>query len=114
MVSYTGTYTLLNAGKIIGGLNSIERIKEVIDEQAVTKALIITDQGIWNAGLIEKPKNILESIGVQVTVIHSTPPEPEVEQVNETCKSQDQSTSNCHGTSTNKAQVQSTGNCHGN
>ena len=83
MVSYTGTYTLLNAGKIIGGLNSIERIKEVIDEQAVTKALIITDQGIWNAGLIEKPKNILESIGVQVTVIHSTPPEPEVEQVNE-------------------------------
>ncbi|VBB07682.1 alcohol dehydrogenase iron-type [Lucifera butyrica] len=81
-MSFTEIYSLLNAGKIIAGFNSIETIAREVTAYNAKKVLIITDQGVWNAGLIEKPKSILESAGIRVYVINNTPPEPEVEQVN--------------------------------
>ena len=76
------TYTLLNAGRIIAGPGSIESIKDVVADVGATKVLIITDKGVAGAGLIEKPKAILENAWVGVAVIDNTPPEPDVEQVN--------------------------------
>ncbi|HWR42086.1 iron-containing alcohol dehydrogenase [Sporomusa sp.] len=83
-MSYTAeTYSLLSVGKIVAGPNSIEAVKDIAVDTGVQKVLIITDQGVWNAGLIDKPMSILKEQGVQVTVINSTPPEPDVEQVNQ-------------------------------
>lgn len=82
-MSFMNTYSLLNVGKIIAGPNSIESIKDIVAECGAKKVLIITDQGVWNAGLIEKPKSILEAAGIWVEVINTTPPEPDVEQVNQ-------------------------------
>jgi alcohol dehydrogenase class IV len=48
----------------------------------VKKVLIITDQGVWNAGLVKKPQQLLEAAGFQIEVINTTPPEPEAEHVN--------------------------------
>ncbi|MBE0603942.1 MAG: iron-containing alcohol dehydrogenase, partial [Deltaproteobacteria bacterium] len=62
---------------MIAGPGSIEAVGEVAADLAAGKALIVTDQGVWNAGLIERPMRILESSGVQVEVIRDTPREPE-------------------------------------
>lgn len=82
-MNYTGTYSLLNAGKIIAGAGSIEAIANEAAEFGVGRVLIITDKGVWNAGLIEKPQQLLKAKGLEVEIIHSTPPEPEAGHVNE-------------------------------
>jgi len=74
-------YSLLNVGRIIAGPGSLSTIHEIPAAYGAQKVLIITDQGVWNAGLIEKPKTILETAGFRVAVIHDTPPEPAVDQV---------------------------------
>jgi alcohol dehydrogenase len=76
-------YSLVNAGRIIAGPNSIETIGEIPREYGVRKVLLITDQGVWNSGVIDRPKLILESAGIHVDVINDTPPEPEAGQVQE-------------------------------
>ena len=75
------TYSLLSAGRTFGGAGSIEQIKAIAADLGATRALIISDQGVARAGLLTKPKALLEAAGVAVTVIDSTPPEPDVGQV---------------------------------
>ena len=75
-------YTLLNAGRIIAGPGSIESIKDIVADMGANKVLIVTDKGVAGAGLIAKPKALLEAAGVEVAVIDTTPPEPDVNQVN--------------------------------
>ena len=74
-------YTLLNVGRIIAGPDSLDSIKDVVADFGATKVLIISDQGVSRAGLLERPRAILEEAGVTVTVLDNTPPEPEVGQV---------------------------------
>ncbi len=75
------TYTLLNAARVIAGPDSIESIADIVADFGATKVLIISDKGVSRAGLIDRPKARLESVGVTVSVIDDTPPEPEVGQV---------------------------------
>ena len=75
------TYSLLSAGRIFGGPDSIEHIKDVVADFGATRALIISDQGVARAGLIARPQALLEAAGVAVTVLDNTPPEPDVDQV---------------------------------
>ena len=76
------TYSLLNIGKIIAGAGSIEQIKEAVESFGVKNVVIITDKGVWETGLVARPKEILENAGIQVHIINDTPPEPSVAQVN--------------------------------
>ena len=80
-MSYKEVYTLFNVGKIVAGIDSIQAIKDFAVEYGVKTALIITDQGVWNTGLVEKPCKLLEEAGVKVEVINNTPPEPSTEHV---------------------------------
>lgn len=75
------TYSLLNIGKMVAGPNCVEQIADVIAGFEAKSVVIITDEGVWNTGLVEKPKKLLEEAGIQVQVIHDTPPEPTVDQV---------------------------------
>lgn len=75
------TYTLLNTGRVIAGPDSIESIADVVADFGATRVLIISDKGVARAGLIERPKALLEAAGATVTVIDDTPPEPDVGQV---------------------------------
>ena len=75
------TYSLLCPGRIIAGPGSIDSIKDVVSDFAATQVLIISDKGVARAGLIDRPKALLEAVGVTVTVLDDTPPEPEVGQV---------------------------------
>lgn len=82
-MSYKEVYTLFNVGKIVAGIDSIQAITDFTDEYGVKTALIITDQGVWNTGLVEKPCKLLEAAGVTVEVINNTPPEPSTDHVNQ-------------------------------
>lgn len=82
-MSYSEVYTLFNVGKIVAGIDSIQAITDFAAEYGVKTALIITDQGVWNTGLVEKPCKLLEAAGVKVEVINNTPPEPSTDHVNQ-------------------------------
>lgn len=77
-----GIYSLLNAGRLIAGPDSIDSIKDVVADFGASKVLIISDKGVSNAGLLARPKALLEAAGIQVTILDETPPEPAVDQVN--------------------------------
>ncbi len=81
MTGPRATYSLVNARRVIAGPGSIDAIGEVAADHAAEAVLIVTDQGVRNAGLVDRPREILESSGIRVEVISDTPPEPEVEHV---------------------------------
>lgn len=80
---YTEVYTLFNVGKIVAGIDSILAVKDFAAEYGVKTLLIITDQGVWNTGLVDKPRKLLEEAGVKVEIINNTPPEPSTDNVNQ-------------------------------
>jgi alcohol dehydrogenase class IV len=50
------THSLQNVGKIIAGPGSLSAIEEIPAASRVRDVLFVTDCGVWNAGLIEKPQ----------------------------------------------------------
>lgn len=76
-------YSLFHTNKVIGGAGSIAQLVDVVKEYDATNVLIITDQGVFNAGLINEPKALLENAGIRVNVINDTPPEPPIGKVND-------------------------------
>ena len=78
---FSEVYSQFNVGKIVAGVDSLRAIKDFAAEFGVKSALMITDQGVWNTGLVDKPKQLLEEAGVKVEVIHNTPPEPSTDHV---------------------------------
>ncbi len=76
-------YSLFHTNKVIGGANSIEQIADVVTEHNADKVIIITDPGVFNAGLTNKPKALLEQANITVHIINDTPPEPPLDKVNQ-------------------------------
>ena len=76
------TYSILNAGRIVAGPDSIEQIGDIVKDYGASRVLIISDKGVARAGLIDRPKALLEAAGIAVSILDDTPPEPEVEQAN--------------------------------
>ena len=75
------TYSILNAGRIVAGPDSIEQIADIVKDYGASRVLIISDKGVARAGLIDRPKALLEAAGIAVSILDDTPPEPEVGQV---------------------------------
>ena len=73
--------TLLNAGRVVAGPGSIERVPDLVDELGGRRVLIVSDQGVARAGLVDRPRQLLVAAGLAVTVLDDTPPEPEVKHV---------------------------------
>jgi alcohol dehydrogenase class IV len=76
------TYSLLNVRHVVAGPGSIGAIGGIVADRGAERVLVITDRGVWDAGLIERPMAILDASGVRVEVIRDTPPEPEADHVN--------------------------------
>jgi alcohol dehydrogenase class IV len=75
-------YAILNAGRVIAGAGSIEQLTELAQGFFGAKhVLVVSDKGVAAAGLVQAPCAALEAAGLQVTVINSTPPEPDVKDV---------------------------------
>ncbi|WP_032093308.1 iron-containing alcohol dehydrogenase [Necropsobacter rosorum] len=76
-------YSLCHTNKVIGGANSIEKITDVVKAHNADNVIIITDPGVFNAGLVAKPKTLLDNANIGVHIIHDTPPEPPLEKINQ-------------------------------
>ncbi|WP_439290874.1 iron-containing alcohol dehydrogenase [Lonepinella koalarum] len=79
----TAIYSLFNPSKVIGGAGSLNQIADVIKGYNATNVVLITDEGVFKAGLINKPKQLLEQAGIGVHIISNVPPEPPISAVNE-------------------------------
>jgi alcohol dehydrogenase class IV len=73
--------TQLNAGRVVAGPGSIERLLELVSDLGGRRVLIVSDKGVARAGLVDRPRELLAAGGVAVTVLDDTPPEPEVKHV---------------------------------
>ena len=77
----SNNYSLLNIGKIVAGAGCIKQLAAIVADFEAKNVVVITDQGVWNSGLVTKPQALLEAAGIHVHVINDTPPEPAVDQV---------------------------------
>jgi alcohol dehydrogenase class IV len=73
--------TLFNAGRIVAGPGSIDRLLDLVKDFGGRRVLIVSDQGVARAGLVDRPRQALVAGGIAVTVLDDTPPEPEVAHV---------------------------------
>ena len=48
------TYSILNAGRIVAGPDSIEQIADIVKDYGASRVLIISDKGVARAGLIDR------------------------------------------------------------
>ncbi|WP_119153520.1 iron-containing alcohol dehydrogenase [Caldimonas tepidiphila] len=77
----TNPYTLLNPGRVHAGAGSLAQLAELAGFFGARRVLVVSDKGVAAAGLVDAPCRALEAAGIRVTLIDSTPPEPEVRDV---------------------------------
>lgn len=75
----TNPYLLLNPGRVHAGAGSLSQLTELAAYFSARRVLVVTTRSITQ--MIDAPRRALEAAGLAVTVIDSTPPEPEVEDV---------------------------------
>lgn len=75
----TNPYLLLNPGRVHAGAGSLSQLTELAAYFSARRVLVVTTRSI--AQMIHAPRRALEAAGLAVTVIDSTPPEPEVADV---------------------------------
>jgi alcohol dehydrogenase len=75
------SFTLFNAGRVLAGAGSLERLPELAAEFNAKRVLIVSDKGVAGAGLVEPARKALAAAGMAVTVLDNTPPEPDVADV---------------------------------
>jgi len=74
-------YSIGMPRKVFSGLHSILKIEEIIKICGAKKIVLITDKGVFNAGILEKPLDVLRSLNVEINIISDVPTEPEKKQV---------------------------------
>ena len=79
-------YSIMMPGQVVAGPDSVNEIAGLVDGFGAKKALVVTDKGVWNAGLVEKPLALLAAAGIAVEIINDVPPEPEINQAEELVK----------------------------
>lgn len=75
-------YQLGQIRQIVAGEGSIEKLPELAKNANAKNIVLITDKGVFNAGLTTIPKALMQEAGFNVHLINDVPPEPSVEQVN--------------------------------
>ncbi len=71
-------YNVKLPGNVYGGTGAVGRLTDVA--WGKKKAVVFTDRGIREAGLLENPMKMLREAGVEAAVVDSIPPEPSWEQ----------------------------------
>lgn len=74
-------YSIGMPRKVFSGLDSILKIEEIIKMCGAKKVVLITDKGVFNAGILEKSLEVLRSLNVEINIISDVPTEPEKKQV---------------------------------
>ena len=72
-------YSLAMPGTVYSGMGALDRIKEIARGR-FKKAVVFTDKGVEQAGLLTIPVNDLKEAGADVHVIGNLPAEPDCDQ----------------------------------
>lgn len=75
-ITMMDNYQLTVPGFVYSGLNSINKLKEIIDREKVKKVIVFTDKGILENGLCQKAFEIIEEAGASYEIISDIRPEP--------------------------------------
>ncbi|MFO1395744.1 MAG: iron-containing alcohol dehydrogenase [Burkholderiales bacterium] len=67
---------IVHPNRVVAGAGSVQRLPELATEFGAKRALIVSDQGVARAGLVDAPRDALAAAGIAVTVIDGVPPEP--------------------------------------
>ncbi|WP_108025441.1 iron-containing alcohol dehydrogenase [Melghirimyces profundicolus] len=67
--------------KVVSGIGASKRAADEIRELGVTKAMIVTDRGIYNAGITEPIERALKDAGMEICVFNEIQGEPDTELV---------------------------------
>lgn len=76
-------YSMNLPHKVVAGMDSIDTLPAMVSALGLKKVLILTDPGVWGAGLVERPKRLLNEKGIKTDVIHTVVPEPEARHIME-------------------------------
>ncbi len=72
-------YSFQTARKIVSGPGSLDGIGDLVSGFGAKKVAILTDPGIVKAGLVDKPKALLEKAGLAVDVVAGVLAEPPID-----------------------------------
>ena len=75
-------YSLGQIRKIVSGKGALNALSEIVASLNAKNAVVITDAGVFKAGLTVKAEALLKEAGCNVSVINDVPPEPSYMQVN--------------------------------
>ncbi|WP_294567297.1 iron-containing alcohol dehydrogenase [uncultured Succinatimonas sp.] len=75
-------YSLGQIRKIVSGKGALDTLSDIVASLNAKNAVIITDAGVFKAGLTVKAEALLNEAGCNVSVINDVPPEPSYMQVN--------------------------------
>lgn len=73
--------TLFNAGRIVAGACTLGQLPALCAEFQARHVLVVSDEGVAAAGLVEPAERALQQAGLRAKVPTDTPPEPEVRDV---------------------------------
>ncbi len=74
-------HTLFNVGRVVSGAGSLAQLPALAAEFSARRVLLVSDHGVAAAGLVEPARAALSQAGLAVHVIDTTPPEPDVKDV---------------------------------
>lgn len=69
-------YSLFAPWQIFIGAGSLDELKKIISDRGAKSVLLISDQGVTQAGLVDKPKSLITESGAALHLIDTVPPEP--------------------------------------
>lgn len=69
--------------RLLAGENSLTELPDILQKEALTRLLLVTDKGVIAAGLLESFLNQLKERGVDVTIYHETVPNPTIQNIEE-------------------------------
>lgn len=64
--------------RVYGGKDAIRNIRDIVREARAKRVMVLTDRGVYGAGLTERPCALLNEAGVDFEVFREVPTEPEV------------------------------------
>lgn len=83
-VMYLAAFLLnIHEPKLISGEGSLEKIPGVLKEKNLNNPLIVTDNSLYELGLLNELFDILKNAGVKYSIFHEVVPNPTIKNVND-------------------------------
>lgn len=69
--------------RLVVGENSLTELPAILQHEELARLLLVTDQGVIAAGLLEPFLSQLKELGIDITIYHDTVPNPTIQNIEE-------------------------------